>query len=156
MKKTICLIVLMISALSAQAQNRDLEKLSGQEGVNYVYVSKAMLEMIAGQSKAAKINGINVAGIAEKLTSLQVVSADKPEAIGRLRAEGARFPKEKMEVLMQVVQEDNRVEFFTLKERGVITSLLMFNESEDNYVILLIQGRFTSEDIQAISETVAK
>ena len=158
MKKIIFLFLLSACTLTVSAQNQNLARLAGQEGIGYVYISKAMIDLIAGsgQAKSANVNGIDVAGLANKLNSLQVVSADKPEAIRRLRIEAANFPKTRMEVLMQVVQEDNRTEFFTLKQGEIITDLLMVSDSGNSFTLLLIQGRFTSRDIQKITESTSK
>jgi hypothetical protein len=61
-----------------------------------------------------------------------------------------------MEVLMQVIQDGSRTEFFTLKAGDQITDLLMLSDTGDNYVILLIQGRFTTDDIRKIAEAASK
>ncbi len=44
-----------------------------------------MLGLISGSN--ASVNGLNVSGLTEKLNALQVVSADRPDAVRRLAAE---------------------------------------------------------------------
>ena len=157
MKKIAFTLFLLACTLTAAAQNQNLAKLAGQEGISYVYVSKAMIDLIAGNGQAkSNVNGIDVADLVGKLNSLQVVSADKPDAVRRLRAEAGAFPKANMEMLMQVIDEDSRTEFFTLKQGNTITDLLMLSDSGDSFTLLLIRGRFTSRDIQNIAETASK
>jgi hypothetical protein len=156
MKKVVFTLLLLATVFAASAQNRNLERLAGEEGISYVYVSKAMLGLIAGQGSNANVNGVDVSGLADKLNSLQVVSADKPEAIRRVRNAAEVMPKAHMEVLMQVVESGSRTEFFTLKQGELITDLLMLSDSGDSYTLLLIQGRFTSRDIQGITASAGK
>ncbi len=154
MRKIIFTLFLLIASATVSAQSRNLERLAGEEGISYVYVSKAMLGLISGSN--ASVNGLNVSGLTEKLNALQVVSADRPDAVRRLRAEADAFPKANMEVLMQVIDEGSRTEYFTLKQGERITDLLMLYDSGDSYTLLLIQGNFTSRDIQEITESTRK
>ena len=152
MKRIIFTLMLLAGTFAAFAQNRQLERLAGEEGISYVYVSKAMLSMISGQGSNTNINGVNVSDMADKLNSFQVVSASTADAVQRLRSEAGNLSTGNMEVLMQVVEENNRVNFYTLKQGDIITDLLMISDSGDEMTILQIQGRFTSQDIQKIAE----
>lgn len=156
MKKIILTLLILAGTLGAFAQNRNLERFAGEEGVSYVYISKAMLSLVSGMGNNTNINGVDISAMAGKLDALQVVSTDKPDAARRLRAEARNLSTDNMEVLMQVIEEGTRVDFYTLKQGETITDLLMLNDSGDNYTILQIKGRFTSEDIRSITESVSK
>lgn len=157
MKKIILTLLILAGTLGAFAQNRNLERFSGEEGVSYVYISKAMLNLISGMGgNNSYVNGVNVSGMIDKVDMIQIVSANSSNTVGKLRAEIRLNPPKDMEVLMQVVEEDNRVDFYTLKQGETITDLLMISDSGSEYTILQIQGRFTSEDIRKITESVSK
>ena len=70
MKKIVAIIIFMISALSAFAQGNLFAKYSDTKGVDAVYISKSMLQMMP----TVKVQGMNVANVVNKLNSIQILT----------------------------------------------------------------------------------
>lgn len=85
MKRTyIITLLLSLCSLLAHAQESFFDKFADMEGVNSVYISKAMLSMMPDMVEA---EGINVRKAVGKLDNIWVLSSERPSVIAQIKKE---------------------------------------------------------------------
>ena len=122
-KAFLCLVVMMCS-LTANAQVKAFEKYADMKDVTYVYISKFMLGMV-GKNATPQVPGVDIKNLANKLTGIQIIHADSKSAQTKLKNDvKALMAKDKYELLMQMNEEDNKVNIYHNIHKFVRQSLL--------------------------------
>lgn len=150
-KGIIFAMLLLLPTVTGFAQHPQWEKYAGREGMTYVFVSSAMLQMLPS-SASFDTEGVKLSDIKDKLSSLQIVSAKNAEASRQLRAEITPIVSRNYEVLMLLVEEGSKVTFYATKQGEMINDLIMVTDSDTNFTIIQLLGRFTTSDIQNITK----
>lgn len=141
---------LMIAGLGAQAQVKQFEKYSDVKDVQYVFISKAMLQM-AGNMAAPKVPGLNMKGTSNKLTAMQIITSEKAETSAKLKSDAIRIAKEdKYDILMQVDDESDKVRIYFHEGKNQ-SALLMLIEEEEGVTVIVFSGNFKQKDIEALA-----
>lgn len=141
---------LLIASLGVHAQEKQFEKYADVKGVQYVYISKAMLQLV-GNMAAPKVPGINMKGIADKLTSMQVISSEEKEQTAKLKSDALYITKnEKYEILMQIDEDGDKIRIY-FKEGKSQSHLLMLMEEDDEIGVFILSGTFKKKDLEALS-----
>ena len=84
-KRSIILAALvLLTATATLAQNPQLERYAGKEGMTYVFVSSALLQLLPADANF-NANGVKFSDIRDQTSSLQVVAANNPETSRQLR-----------------------------------------------------------------------
>ena len=149
-KALLCLVVAM-SSLTANAQVKAFEKYADMKNVTYVFISKYMLGM-AGKNAGLSVPGVDVKTLANKLTGIQIISSENKGAQTKLKNDvKAIMAKDKYELLMQVNEDDSKVNIFhhvTKQQSAVIMQV----EDDEELTILVFSGKFSLEDVMKMTQ----
>ena len=141
---------LLIASLGVQAQEKQFEKYSDVKGVQYVFISKAMLKL-AGNMAAPKVPGVNMKGIVDKLTAMQIISSEEKEQTAKLKADALYITQnDKYELLMQIDDDGDKIRIF-IKEGKSQSHLLMLMEEDGEIGVFILSGTFKKKDLEALS-----
>jgi hypothetical protein len=149
-KALLCLVV-ALSSLTANAQVKAFEKYADMKNVTYVFISKYMLGM-AGKNAGLSVPGVDVKTLANKLTGIQIISSENKGAQTKLKNDvKAIMAKDKYELLMQVNEDDSKVNIFhhvTKQQSAVIMQV----EDDEELTILVFSGKFSLEDVMKMTQ----
>lgn len=147
MKKTIIIsIIVLLASAGLHAQESFFDKFADRKGVTSVYISQKMFSMM----KDIDNDEINLAGIADKINSLQILSCDNKAVADELRKETAHIRRDNgYEELMRIREEGERVTIYT-KEGAKENEYVLLVDEPDEFTIILLNGRLTLEEIQGV------
>ena len=149
-KALLCLVV-ALSSLTANAQVKAFEKYADMKNVTYVFISKYMLGM-AGKNAGLSVPGVDVKTLANRLTGIQIISSENKGAQTKLKNDvKAIMAKDKYELLMQVNEDDSKVNIFhhvTKQQSAVIMQV----EDDEELTILVFSGKFSLEDVMKMTQ----
>ena len=145
----ICAVVAMAS-LTANAQVKAFEKYADMKNVSYVYISKYMLGM-AGKSTPS-VPGIDMKSLVSKLTGLQIISSEDKSARAKLKNDVKDIlAREKYEVLMQVREDDSKVDIYHCVGKQQSVVVMLMNE-DDSTTVMVFSGNFTLDDVMKMTK----
>ncbi|MBE6259406.1 MAG: DUF4252 domain-containing protein [Prevotella sp.] len=145
----ICAVVAMAS-LTANAQVKAFEKYADMKNVSYVYISKYMLGM-AGKSTPS-VPGIDMKSLVSKLTGLQIISSEEKTARTKLKNDVKDIlAREKYEVLMQVREDDSKVDIYHCVGKQQSVVVMLMNE-DDSTTVMVFSGNFTLDDVMKMTK----
>jgi hypothetical protein len=154
MKKIAFLMTLLVLPFLVNAQKSPIDKLFkkyyGKEGFTSVLVHKEAFEVIA---KMEKSEG-EIEGSLGKIDRVRVIAqedeSEEMEGINFLEElKGIEFGDYKE--LVVVKESDQEVLILAKEDGGKLAELLILVGGEEN-VLVSIEGRFTMEDLEALSE----
>lgn len=161
MKKLIILIsIFLCGSVVAQAQADPFDKLMDMKGMTTVYISKAMLGMMSDmdpKSMSTLVEGVDIGEITKKLTSITVLTSEKPEAIKALNQLASDLKKNKAyEPLMFAKTDETSASFYakvgSAKSNEETEMIIVVNEGADKGAVLVkFTGSMTLADIQKIA-----
>jgi hypothetical protein len=135
----------------SEVENKDIfDQLTDINGVEVVYISKAMLSMMPNM----KMPGVNIGNTAGKLESLQILSTETKSAVINLKREINKHIKNgEYETLMYVKDQGSKTEFYTKKTQDKKNSeMIMITQDNDEVTIIRFLGNFNIKDIQSITQ----
>jgi hypothetical protein len=140
------------------AQNDLFDKFSDHKNITQVTITKALLNMAPGIAASVDVNGVDLNDMMTKLEQIDIFTSEENAAKQMMRKEIlAHFKNNKSyEVLMKIKEKENDVVFYSQKDGNFIQSLVMFVDGDDECVLIRLLGKFTTQDIQKITESVAK
>lgn len=145
----ICAVVAMAS-LTANAQVKAFEKYADMKNVSYVYISKYMLGM-AGKSTPS-VPGVDMKSLVSKLTGLQIISSEEKTARTKLKNDVKDIlAREKYEVLMQVREDDSKVDIYHCVGKQQSVVVMLINE-DDCTTVMVFSGNFTLDDVMKMTK----
>jgi len=154
MRKIAFLLPLLVLPILLNAQKSPIDKLFkkyyGKEGFTTVLVNEEMFEVIA---KMEKSEG-EIEGALGKIERVRIIAQeDENEQI-----EGVNFMEELKGVefedykeLVVVKESDQEVLVLAKESNGKLAELLVLVGGEEN-VLVSVEGRFSMEDLEALSE----
>lgn len=147
MKKVlITWIIILLASTGVRAQESFFEKFADRKGVTSVYISKKMFSMM----KNINSGDINLANVADKINSLQILSCDNKTVADELRKETAHIKRENgYEELMRIREEGERVTIYA-KEGKKENEYVLLVDEPDEFVIILLNGQLTLQEIQGV------
>ena len=149
-KALLCVVVTLCS-LNANAQVKAFEKYADMKNVTYVFISKYMLGM-AGKNAGLSVPGVDVKTLGNKLTGIQIITSENKAARTKLKNEvKAIMAKDKYELLMQVNEDDSKVNIFHHigKQQSAV---IMQVEGDDELSILVFSGKFSLDDVMKMTQ----
>jgi len=149
--KTLLCIVVALSSLTANAQVKAFEKFADMKNVTYVFISKYMLG-IAGKEATPSVPGVDIKSLANKLTGIQIITTEDDAARTKLKNDvKGIIAKDKYELLMQMNEDDNKVNIFhhVNKQQSVVIMLI---EEDDQTTAMVFSGKFTLEDVMEMTQ----
>ena len=143
------LLLVLASAVGANAQNKFYEACKGQDGIETVYIGKAMLQMVKGRDLAIKEIDLNA--VIDKIDAIIVVNTDSKAK--KLRKLAAEFSSSKgYEILVDTAEKDESVSIL-YKKTGKDTGEYVIkadDEKNNDMSVIIITGSLTPEDIIAL------
>jgi len=155
MKQTIirmllCAVVIFAS-LTANAQVKAFEKYADMKGVSYVYISKYMLAM-AGKNATPSIPKVDTQTLKNKLTGIQIIHSESKGMSKKLKDDvQAILAKDKYEVLMQMNEDDNKVNIFHSAGKKQ-SAVVMLVEEDHEATVMVFSGDFTVDDVMKMTQ----
>lgn len=147
MKKVfITWIFVLLSCAGSYAQESFFEKFADRKGVTSVYISKRMF----GMMKNIDSGNINLANVAGKINSMQILTCENKSVADELRKETAHIkPENGYEELIRVREEGERVTIY-VKEGSKENEYVLLVDEQDEFTIILLNGQLTLEEIQGV------
>lgn len=147
MKKVfITWIFVLLSCAGSYAQESFFEKFADRKGVTSVYISKRMF----GMMKNIDSGNINLANVAGKINSMQILTCENKSVADELRKETAHIkPENGYEELIRVREEGERVTIY-VKEGSKENEYVLLIDEQDEFTIILLNGQLTLEEIQGV------
>lgn len=150
---TILLVAASLVSLSATAQVKELEKFSDMKNVDYVYISKMMIDI-------AIEKGISVAGITfeknnviKKLSSVQIITTGNSKTSQTVKKDvDAILSARQYQTLMTTSDEDSGDKVkVSYKKAGKQSAVIMQTEDSGELCIVALTGTFTMDDIKSLA-----
>jgi hypothetical protein len=156
--KSLLTALLLFTACTGFAQNDLFDKFANHKDITQITLTKALLNMVPGMTSSVEMNGVDLNDIMTKLEQIDIFTSEKNSTKQMMRKEiTAHFKKNKSyEVLMKIKDKANDVVFYGQKDGDFIKSLVMFVNGDDKCVLIRLLGKFTTEDIQKITESAQK
>ena len=149
--KVLLCIVVALGCLTANAQVKAFEKYADTKNVTYVFISKYMLSM-AGKNAAPSVPGIDTKTLAGKLTGIQIITSVDNATQKKLKNDvKSIMAKDKYELLMQMNEDDNKVNIFHHVDKQQ-SAVIMLVEEDDEVTVMVFSGKFTLEDIMKMTQ----
>lgn len=147
MKKVfITWIFVLLACAGLHAQESFFEKFADRKGVTSVYISKRMF----GMMKNMDSGNINLANVAGKINSMQILTCENKSVADELRKETAHIkPENGYEELIRVREEGERVTIY-VKEGSKENEYVLLIDEQDEFTIILLNGQLTLEEIQGV------
>lgn len=168
MKQILILIALyamsILGAFQARADLRTVfPEASSQSDVTFVTIGGPMLKLAAG-SNFVVANDVNITGILNHLSRLEVVVSEKKDVSEKLSAQMASYLKAntQYETFLQSTQnnekESTNVAIYAMpmagKQHVYSEILLIVEESSGENVFLSLQGKITDADLALLSDSL--
>lgn len=144
-------MLLTVVCITAHAQVKEFERYSDTKNVTYVYISKYMLQM-AGKMATPSVPGVNLNNIMNKLTGIQIITAEEKNAAVRLKTETTGLMENgKYELLMQVDENEEKVRIYH-REGKQQSAIVMLTEETGETTIIVFSGKFTLKDVMTLTK----
>lgn len=144
-------MMLAIVSITTHAQVKEFERYSDTKNVTYVYISKFMLQAV-GKKAAPSVQGVNLNNIMNKLTGIQIITAEEKSAATRLKTDTQNIVKNgKYELLMQVDENEEKTRIYHRegKQQSVI---VMLTEETAETTVIVFSGSFTLNDVTTLTK----
>jgi len=146
----LCTVVALCS-LGANAQVKAFEKYADAKNVTYVYISKYMLGL-AGKNATPSVPGIDIKTLTDKLTGIQIITSEDASTSKKLKGEVKTIRDNgKYELLMQVNEDDSKVNIFHHIDKGQ-SAVLMQVEDGKELTLLVFSGHFTLDNVMKMAK----
>ncbi len=158
--KKIAIIMVLFFAGIANAQVNKLVKvfneLEDSKGITTITINKAMFNMIGSFAENDE-DLKDLDGIFKKMNSIKMLVVEgntKSEPALKLKS---AFDKLKLEELMTIKNDGNRVKFLTENANADVFKTLLLNiQSEDNVLYMILDGEVSSADISKLVNKESK
>ncbi|MDR0977006.1 MAG: DUF4252 domain-containing protein [Prevotellaceae bacterium] len=147
---TLLLCTAFVPMSYAQSVQSLFDKYAETDGVTTIYISAAMFRIMPAVGEVS----MALTNLKGKIKSLNMLTTEKKELIPQMQKEFSTLVTKKHQELMRVRDGKDRITFYgTLKGEKVDELLMLIDNGEDRtFVILLIEGDFTLQDIQNITK----
>ena len=154
MKRILILTVLLLSTLSAFAQNGKsiYQKYAGKENVSAVYVSPAMFRMIGKlPDLKAGDNDVDLTPIIQKLTGLYIISSENPAIKASIQSDVDRFiAGGRYELLMEAIDSGDIMRMYSVGSEKTVNSFVMFVVDGAETTFICIDGDMDRDQLEKV------
>jgi hypothetical protein len=161
MKKLYILVVLLLTSLTAFAQNgRSLyNKYSDLDNVEAVYISPAMFRLIGKipDMEISEEGSVNLGPIIKSLSGLYILSIKEGNVAADLYDDVSRFiQKGQYELLMEAKDNGEVMRMYTVGDDYVVNSFVMLAREADEVNFICLDGTMPREQLESIIADAAK
>ena len=150
--KNIFLILFLCCTSLCFAQDKLFEKYADMDNVTSVFISKKMFEMMP----SIESGGLDLINLKGKINNLQILTSDKREIRDQMRKEFSGLIGKSHEELMRVKDNKTKATFYIEQKGDLINEMIMMADTESQYVIIRLTGKFTLQDIQNVANSFSK
>ena len=154
MKRLIILTLLLLSTVSAFAQNGKslYQKYAGLENVSAVYVSSAMFRMIGNlPDLKAGDSEVDLSPLIRKLEGLYIISSENPSLNANLQAEVKRFVANgRYELLMEAIDSGEVMRMYSVGSEKTVNSFVMFAIDGDETTFICLDGQMDRDQLEKV------
>ena len=150
--KNIFLILFLCCTSLCFAQDKLFEKYADMDNVTSVFISKKMFEMMP----SIESGGLDLINLKGKINNLQILTSDKREIRDQMRKEFSGLIGKSHEELMRVNDNKTKATFYIEQKGDLINEMIMMADTESEYVIIRLTGKFTLQDIQNVANSFSK
>lgn len=144
----------------AQAQTEVIEqfyeKYRQDERFSRVYISPKLMQMAGGflnsNMDQKDEDAENLMELITKIKGIRILSAEKIGGLALFNEAMGDLKKDLYEELMDVRDKDSSLKFMVREEGGRIKELLMVSGSTSEFTLMSMQGDFTYQDLNMLSE----
>ncbi len=148
--KTAILVAMLTLCITASAQMEFIEKYEDNKNATYVYVGKAMLQLVG--AKQFSMPGRDMSAIADKINGIQIITSEDATTAANIRADVAEAVKKYgYEVIMKANEEDTKMTIYFLQGKKESYVLMSVAEGEEANLIAFT-GTFTMDDIANLTK----
>ena len=147
MKKYILLFLVALTVQTTMAQKALFDKYESSNGVETVFISKAML------SFAGSIGGIDkdIARVANKLDEVRILSCEKPAKARAIVSEARAIYSKGYTELMRLNDDGEKVTIYQ-KPVGKKHEYVLLSVERDEVDIINLVGTLTLEELKRIAD----
>jgi len=157
MKKLILVALTCLLTVSAFGQSRFYKKFSGYEGMTKVYISPSMFSLMGDGMQLDLTEDVNIAGMIKNMTGLYVLSTSNKGHITEMKKDFSDLVKTgEFEVLLEVEDGDEKVIIYLQKQEDIITDLYICADENNEFSVIYLAGKMTSEDLKEMMKGVKK
>lgn len=150
--KNIFLILFLFCTSLCFAQDNLFEKYADMDNVTSVFISKKMFDLMPD----IESGGLDLVNLKGKINNLQIVTSDKRDVRDQMRKEFSTLISKSHEELMRVKDDDTRASFYIIQQGDLINEMVMLADTDSDYVVIRLTGRFTLQDIQDVAKSYSK
>lgn len=157
MKKFIIGIIMLLSVTAASAQDAKsiYNKYAGSKGVTAVYISPAMFKIIGKlpdmQMQTADGSSVNIAPLVSSFEGFYMLDISDQKAVSILSQEiSSMVSKGRYELLMEVNDEGERLHIYTSGNEQIIESFVFTASEGDTLQFICIDGKMNRSDIEKL------
>lgn len=145
-KKLLCLVVLA-SALTANAQIKAFDKYADMSNVTYIFISKYMLE--DNKTTVPQVSIVDFKPLMNKLSGIQIINTENDAAKKKLKNDVCSIiNKDKYELLMQI-NDGAKVNIYHCIQKQQSAIVMLIEEKETTAIVFT--GDFTLKDVMKLS-----
>lgn len=149
--KILLYLVVLASALTANAQIKAFDKYADMSNVTYIFISKYMLDL-AGKTVAPSVPGVDIKTLMNKLSGIQIISTENNAVQKKLRNDvRSIIDRDKYELLMQINEDGSKVNIFHSIQKQQ-SAVVMLVEAEKETTVMVFSGKFTLDDVTKMTQ----
>lgn len=146
--KSLLCTVMALLCVTASAQVKEFEKYADTKNVTYVYISKYMIGMVG---KMANMPGVDVSSLSNKLSAIQIITSEYPDAGRKLKKEvQGILSNGKYEKLMQVNGDDSKVNIYHTEGKQQ-SAVVMVTDGDGTVTVIVFSGKFNVDDVMKMT-----
>lgn len=155
MKRTIALVVLLLSAGMLFAQKSPVDKLfdryAGKEGYTSIFISEYMFTLFANLNEADK----EFQDVVKGLSGIKILATDKQNLDVDFHKEVMKeLPANDYKELMVIREKDQNLTFLIKDVKGKIVELLLIVGGSDNVLISIQGSDINLQNISKLSKSM--
>lgn len=149
--KNIFLILFLCCTSLCFAQDKLFDKYADMDNVTSVFISKKMFDMMPN----IESGGLNLMNLKGKINNLQVLTSENRDIQDQMRREFSGLISKSHEELMRVKDNNTKAAFYIEQNGELINEMIMLADTDSNYVVIRLTGKFTLQDIQDVAKSIS-
>lgn len=149
--KNIFLILFLCCTSLCFAQDKLFDKYADMDNVTSVFISKKMFDMMPN----IESGGLNLMNLKGKINNLQLLTTEKRDVQDQMRKEFSGLISKSHEELMRVKDNKTKAAFYIEQNGELINEMIMLADTDSNYVVIRLTGKFTLQDIQDVAKSIS-
>lgn len=149
--KNIFLILFLCCTSLCFAQDKLFDKYADMDNVTSVFISKKMFDMMPN----IESGGLNLMNLKGKINNLQLLTTEKRDVQDQMRKEFSGLIGKSHEELMRVKDNNTKATFYIEQNGELINEMIMLADTDSNYVVIRLTGKFTLQDIQDVAKSIS-